>query len=86
MTIFDAHAHCFPPLGQDRGIMQTCLAEHHYHVRFHKQGIRLIQDNAKIDDPLLVCLRCPGFSRDLCPWNPPSSTFKWNMRICLFSS
>ncbi len=54
MALFDAHAHCFPPLGQDRGIVQSRLAEHQYHVRFHKQGIRRTRDNARIDDPLLA--------------------------------
>ena len=54
MTIFDAHAHCFPPLGQDRGIMKTRLAEHQYHVRFHRQGIRRVRDDVKIDSPLLA--------------------------------
>ena len=47
MTIFDAHAHCFPPLGEDRGIMKTRLAEHQYHVRFHRQGIRRISDDVE---------------------------------------
>ena len=54
MTIFDAHAHCFPPLGEDRGIMSTRLAEHQYHVRFHRQGIRRTRDDALMDTPLLA--------------------------------
>jgi len=52
--IFDAHNHCFPPLGEDRGYKTTRLAEHQYHVRFHGQGIRRARDDARIDEPLLV--------------------------------
>ena len=54
MAIIDAHAHCFPPLGEDQGTMQTRLAEHQYHVRFNKQGIRRTRDNVKVVDPLLT--------------------------------
>ena len=54
MTVFDAHAHCFPPLGEDRGIMRMRLAEHQYHVRFHKQGIRRSRDGARSDASLLA--------------------------------
>ena len=54
MTVFDAHAHCFPPLGDDGGIKRMRLAEHQYHVRFHKQGIRRSRDGAKIDATLLA--------------------------------
>jgi len=54
MTVFDAHSHCFPPLGEDRGIMKTRLAEHQYHVRFHKQGIRRMRDDVRIAEQLLV--------------------------------
>ena len=34
--------------------MQTRLAEHQYHVRFNKQGIRRTRDNVKVVDPLLT--------------------------------
>ena len=54
MTVFDAHAHCFPPLGDDGGIKRMRLAEHQYHVRFHKQGIRRFRDGARIDATLLA--------------------------------
>lgn len=54
MTVFDAHVHCFPPLDQDRGIKEMRLAEHQYHVRFHRQGIRRMRDNFRIEDQLLV--------------------------------
>lgn len=54
MTIFDAHAHCFPPLGKDLDIKETRLAEHQYHVRFHRQGIRRTRDGMKIDEPVLA--------------------------------
>ena len=50
-VIFDAHAHCFPPLGLDRGDKQyydMCLAEHQYHVRFHPQGVRRSSDSSLI--------------------------------------
>ena len=48
-VIFDAHAHCFPPLGLDRGNAQyydMCSAEHQYHVRFHPQGVRRSSDGS----------------------------------------
>ena len=54
MTVFDAHAHCFPPLGMDRGIMKTRLAEHQYHVRFHGQGIRRTRDDMPVEAYLLA--------------------------------
>tara|TARA_A100001037_G_C15152413_1_gene640338 strand:- start:339 stop:1460 length:1122 start_codon:yes stop_codon:yes gene_type:complete len=50
-VIFDAHAHCFPPLGLDRGDKQyydMCSAEHQYHVRFHPQGVRRSSDSSLI--------------------------------------
>ena len=53
-TVFDAHCHCFPPLGEDRGYMERRLAEHQYHVRFHRQGIRRARDHARVEEPLLV--------------------------------
>ena len=58
MILFDAHAHCFPPLGdqgplEDDGMVRRRLAEHQYHVRFHPQGIRRSRDDARIDEPLL---------------------------------
>ena len=53
-VVFDAHSHCFPPLAQDRGIMTRRLAEHQYHVRFHRQGIRRTRDDAGVAEPLLV--------------------------------
>ena len=67
--IFDAHSHCFPPLGsvgklEDRGIMASRLAEHQYHVRLHSQGIRRQQDNALITEPLLAG------KRDGISWQP----------------
>ena len=52
--VFDAHSHCFPPLGRDRGIMAKRLAEHQYHVRLHPQGIRRRRDNVRVADPLLA--------------------------------
>ena len=52
--IFDAHSHCFPPLAEDRGIMKTRLAEHQYHVRFHRQGIQRARDDARVSEPLLL--------------------------------
>ena len=51
--VFDAHGHCFPPLGEDRGEMADRLAEHQYHERF-REAIRRRRDNALIDEPLLV--------------------------------
>ena len=48
---FDAHAHCFPPLGLDRGEAQyydMWAAEHQYHVRFHPQGVRRSTDSSLI--------------------------------------
>ena len=51
-TVFDAHGHCFPPLGEDRGHMADRIAEHLYHERF-REGIRRRRDNVRIDDPLL---------------------------------
>ena len=48
---FDAHAHCFPPLGLDRGeakYYDMCAAEHQYHVRFHPQGVRRSSDSSLI--------------------------------------
>jgi len=42
-VVFDAHAHCFPPFGEDRGYMTERLAEYQYHVRFHKQSLLLFQ-------------------------------------------
>ena len=46
-VVFDAHAHCFPPLASDRGNAQyfdMCAAEHQYHVRFHPQGMKRFKD------------------------------------------
>ena len=51
---FDGHAHCFPPLAEDRGIKKRRLAEHQHHVRFHGQGIRRLSDGVRIPEPLLV--------------------------------
>ena len=53
-TVFDAHCHCFPPLGEDRGHMPVRLAEHQYHVRYHGQAIRRARDSARINEPLLA--------------------------------
>jgi predicted TIM-barrel fold metal-dependent hydrolase len=58
MMLFDAHAHCFPPLGElgpieDEGMMRRRLAEHQYHVRFHRQGIHRSRDDVRVDEPLL---------------------------------
>ena len=54
-VIFDAHAHCFPPMGVDySGNLKKRLAELQHHVRFHGQGIRRTRDNAVVNEPLLV--------------------------------
>jgi predicted TIM-barrel fold metal-dependent hydrolase len=53
-TVFDAHGHLFPPLAEDRGFTKARLAEHQYHVRFHRQGIRRTRDDARISEPLLL--------------------------------
>ena len=53
-VIFDNHAHCFPPLAEDRGIKKRRLAEHQHHVRFHGQGIRRLSDGVRIPEQLLV--------------------------------
>ena len=53
-VIFDNHAHCFPPLAEDRGIQRRRLAEHQHHVRFHGQGIRRLSDGVRIPEQLLV--------------------------------
>lgn len=53
-TVFDAHSHLFPPLAEDRGHTKARLAEHQYHVRFHRQGIRRARDDARISEPLLL--------------------------------
>ena len=34
--------------------MSTRLAEHQYHVRFHRQGMRRTRDDALMDTPLLA--------------------------------
>ena len=53
MTIvFDAHNHCFPPIGQ--GDLEIRLPETQYHVRhvgprFHRRG-----DNAPLEGPILL--------------------------------
>ena len=57
--LFDAHAHCFPPLGEQGPIeneemTRRRLAEHQYHVRFHGQGIRRSRDDAPVLEPLLL--------------------------------
>ena len=57
--LFDAHAHCFPPLGEpgpeeDAERTRWRLAEHQYHVRFHRQGIRRTRDDAPVSEPLLA--------------------------------
>ena len=52
-TVFDSHAHCFPPLAEDRGHTAERLGEHQYHVRFHKQGIRRADDDSPVAEPLL---------------------------------
>ena len=52
-TVFDSHAHCFPPLAEDRGHTAQRLGEHQYHVRFHKQGIRRADDDSPVAEPLL---------------------------------
>ena len=53
-TVFDAHGHLFPPLAEDRGFTKARLAEHQYHVRFHRQGIRRTRDDARISESLLL--------------------------------
>ena len=50
--VFDAHNHCFPPIGQ--GDLDIRLPETQYHVRhawsrFHRRG-----DNAPLEDPILL--------------------------------
>ena len=57
--LFDAHAHCFPPLGEpgpeeDAERTRWRLAEHQYRVRYHRQGIRRTRDNAPMAEPLLA--------------------------------
>ena len=47
-VIFDAHNHCFQPLGKpypDED-MADRIREHQYHLRFHAQGVRRLRDNA----------------------------------------
>ena len=53
-TVFAAHGHCFPPLAEARGIMRRRLAEHQYHVRFHRQGIQRARDDARVSESLLL--------------------------------
>lgn len=54
-VVFDAHAHCFPPLAEDSGgMMRERLGELQHHVRFHGQGIRRTRDNAVVTKPILV--------------------------------
>ena len=64
-TVFDAHGHCFPPLGEDyAGVRKVRLAEHQYHVRFHKQGLRRTRDHERIEEPVLAG------ERDGISWQP----------------
>ena len=54
-AVFDAHAHCFPPLGDDTGDMQARLAETQHHIRFAgATDIRRTRDGAPVAQPVLV--------------------------------
>ena len=53
-TIFDAHAHCFPPLAEPGEVERARLAEHQYHVRFHGQGVRRVRDHVRIPQAVLA--------------------------------
>ena len=52
--VFDAHNHCFPPLGDDKFRNMAARREHQYHVRFHGQGIRRVRDDVRIEEKLLA--------------------------------
>ena len=53
-TVFDAHCHCFPPLGDPGEDETTRLAEHQHHVRLHGQGVRRKRDDVRVPVPLLA--------------------------------
>ena len=54
-AVFDAHAHCFPPLSEDTGDMAARLAETQHHIRFAgATDIRRTRDDAPVGDPVLV--------------------------------
>ena len=53
-TVFDDHAHCFPPLGEPGEVEAARLAETQYHVRFHGQGVRRKRDDAEMPEPILA--------------------------------
>ena len=54
-AVFDAHAHCFPPLSEDTGDMAARLAETQHHIRFAgATDIRRTRDDAPVGEPVLV--------------------------------
>ena len=50
--VFDAHNHCFPPIGQ--GDLDIRLPETQYHVRHAWPNFRRRGDNAPLEDPVLL--------------------------------
>ena len=53
-VIFDAHSHCFPPMGAGPAYPPECLRETQYHVRFAVGGFRRTRDNVPLTEPVLV--------------------------------
>jgi len=53
-VVFDAHSHCFPPMGAGPAYPPDCLRETQYHVRFAGRGIRRTRDNALLNETVLV--------------------------------
>ncbi len=63
-AVFDAHVHCFPPMGDDDTHLRVRLAELQHHVRFHGQGVRRTSDDSIVTEPVLAG------GRDGISWQP----------------
>ena len=48
--VFDAHAHCFPPMGVGPAYPEECVKETQYHVRFVGGRFHRIRDNSPLED------------------------------------
>ena len=60
--IFDAHSHCFTPIGIDDGNLEQRLQEIQYHIRLGGMGLRRRHDHSVLENPAQILCAGDGIS------------------------